>query len=181
MDESCQCGCVWFASTCWLRAKSLHGFHRICGREYLKNVHGQPSTCMAATQLLCVLLLPCLCIDAIPIEVNAQWQIVLERLRLIVFFDPSTLSTRSSADRQCRFTIDVIVGQKDRTGRVFATPPSRISGACDGAVEERKWIEIPLLVETRSQTVSLRAVIRDKASGRLGSVDIPVNAIARRK
>lgn len=72
--------------------------------------------------------------------------------------------------------LDILFGQKDARGRVFAIPPYRIPvHVAEVGSASNEWFstKVRLALLKRSRTV--RIIVRDEGSGHLGSVDIPLD------
>ncbi|MDQ2841499.1 MAG: hypothetical protein M3Y72_10775 [Acidobacteriota bacterium] len=113
---------------------------------------------------------------AIRIQANARLQTHADLVRLTLFIDPKTLILETGNNGSCRGELDLIVGQKDIVGRVFAIPPYHISDVCDDTVKPNRWLTVFFVVQVRPRSVALRAVVRAEP-GLWGSIDIPLGAL----
>lgn len=74
-------------------------------------------------------------------------------------------------------TLDVMFGQREPNGRVFAIAPDRVSVPLKThPAAHDVWLTTHANIALRPQSTSIRVVVRDVDSGRIGSIDIPVPA-----
>ncbi len=70
--------------------------------------------------------------------------------------------------------VDIFFGQAEGSGRVFGVPPYRAAANLpDEAMASHQWFVFQANLAIRAQSRFLRIVVRDQASGSVGSLDIP--------
>jgi VWFA-related protein len=73
-----------------------------------------------------------------------------------------------------RAEVTVLFGQKDERGRTFATQPVQTQlSVAQATLVSRAWLKIHTTVSVRPQSQTLRIVVREDGSGRMGTLDIP--------
>jgi VWFA-related protein len=99
-----------------------------------------------------------------------------QQVALTVYIDTADL-TVSEEKGERRAMFDVICGQKDAAGRTFAVPPFHIVATLqpDGSHNE-VWLSFAKELRLRGGSRTVRVVVREVASGKLGSVDVPAPA-----
>ena len=106
--------------------------------------------------------------------VTARGQMVLQ-----IYINPQTI-TANRDNEELISTIDIIFGQKDAVGRVFAVPPYRVPILfSQSTLASHTWLTTRGQIALRTQSTTVRIVIRDDASGRIGSLDIPIKDALR--
>ncbi len=101
-------------------------------------------------------------------------------LRVALFVNSNNLSFRKEQGAW-NATLDVIFGQKDVEGKVFAIPPYRVPvRISEAALASHAWLKTETKLALRQQSRTVRIVVRDEGSGNLGSLDIPFKNIDRR-
>lgn len=102
-------------------------------------------------------------------------------VRVTVFIDSSNLSLHKEKNAWSA-TIDLLFGQKDAVGRVFAIAPYRVPLRISNKTHvSRVWLSTETVLLLRAQSRSMRIVVRDVNTGAIGSLDIPVNKIGLEK
>ncbi len=91
-----------------------------------------------------------------------------------IYINPRNLALRSDGETQ-HARLDILIGQKDGAGRIFAIPPYSVPlSVPDSLLNSRGWLTTQVALALRGPTRYMRIVVRDQTSGRIGSVDIPI-------
>lgn len=104
-----------------------------------------------------------------------------QQVALTLYIDASDLSD-SGQKGEGKTSLDVLCGEKDSAGRTFAVPPFHVVATLpSSAPDKESWLSLAKELKLHAGSRTVRIVIRDMVSGKLGSIDIPVptSAVAR--
>lgn len=97
---------------------------------------------------------------------------------IALYINPSSLTLEPDG-RSSKARLDILIGQKDTAGRIYAVPPYSVPlTVADSLLRSRGWLSTRATVALRAATTSIRIVVRDQGSGHIGSIDIPVRGLS---
>ncbi|MBV9760928.1 MAG: VWA domain-containing protein [Acidobacteriaceae bacterium] len=101
--------------------------------------------------------------------------------RTVIYIDPGNL-TLEAGQGAWNARLEVLIGQKETRGRVFAIPPYSVPlSVPNSLLRSHGWLTTRATVALRPATGTIRVVVQDQHSGRIGSLDIPLDPAPGRR
>lgn len=115
--------------------------------------------------------------SAIALQASAEHVRSNSRIQTSLYLDPANLTLNQDGDRW-KGSITVICAQKDNRKRVFATPPRETPIELpDGVKKSGEWLKLQIPITVRGESETVRIAVRDDQSGKIGSIDMLLQAV----